>query len=52
MIRCWDHTDRKHWEVRLGRVSLARWCKGAPCSHHNWPKGQSHPVTLTIARKS
>jgi hypothetical protein len=53
MIRYWDHQDRKHWEIRLGPIMLDRRCNPRrPCSHHNWPKGYPHPVTLTIARKS
>jgi hypothetical protein len=53
MIRYWDHGDRKHWRVRLGRIRVQRWCDPKrPCSHHNWPKGYPHPVKFTIVRKS
>jgi hypothetical protein len=49
MIHYWKHRDRLHWEVRLGRVVLSRWCEGAPCALRNWEG--PHPVHLTIVRK-
>lgn len=37
--------DRKHWELLLGPITVARWCAGSPCSWHGY--GGRHPVRIT-----
>jgi hypothetical protein len=51
MIRHATFSDRRHWEVSLGRIGLSRWCPGAPC--HLLPTThQRHWVRLTVYRRS
>jgi hypothetical protein len=38
--------DRKHWEIRLGRWRLGRWCEGAPCRL----VGGRHPISMWRVR--
>jgi len=42
--------DRRHWELTIGRLSVDRWCEGAPCG---LPNGISHrhPVGVRIWRR-
>jgi hypothetical protein len=47
MNHYWKHRDRLHWEIRLGRVVLSRWCNPS-CSWNDW-RGP-HPVHLFITR--
>jgi len=46
MIRL-HHGGWKHWELCIGRVSLIRWCQGAPC-HLPGVTSNRHPVQVVV----
>jgi len=42
----WYQMDRKHWELRIGRLVIERWCARSSCSWHGWTG--PHPVRIGI----